>query len=1241
VKKQPNEIFISQDKNVADILKKFDFCSIRTATTPIESHKPLIKDEDGVDVDVHVYRSMIGSLMYLTASRPDIMFAVCACARFQVTPKASHLHAVKRIFRNLKHQPKLGLWYPRDSPFELEAFSDSDYGGASLHRKSTTEYVAAANCCGQVLWIHNQMMDYGFNFMNTKIHIDNESTMCIVKNPVYHSRTKHIEIRHHFIRDCYEKRLINVLKIHTDNNVADLLTKGFYVISSQIVNDVKKINATIDSKAVVVIEASIRSSLLFNDADGTACLTNEAIFQNLALMGYEGKPFNDVYATPAHTQKVFTNMSRKGLKFSGKITPLFPNMLTQAVVNVGEGLEQPTEPQPTPSPTQPSTIDQPLITASSSGPKHTHSHSLHLEGAGGIEGDQELFVLCTNLSNRVLTLETAKNAQAAEIIMLKKGIKKLKQKSKPVISHHRAWLRSMQKLSMKKRFGKKESVSKQGRKKAKPKSTLDDSTIFDDQDVDHGMDYMEAVDEGKKSDETEEVKLTVDTEEVVEDKDSDSVVEPKIPHATSIFDDEDITMAQTLIKMKEVKAKEKGVLIKDVEDSLRPERSVLTLKPLPIIDPKDKEIEREKEERQKQDQAYVDYIANLYDEVQAEINVDALFAAKLQQEEREEYTIEESAKFLVETIAAQRKFRATQRSAEIRSRPPTKSQLRNSMMTYLRHMGGFKHYQLKLKTFEEIQGLYERQKRIIDDFKLMDLNDAVKDTKEAAGVHKEKVLEEPDSTKIEVKQEEHTKSTRKRSGRRLKMKATKRSKRKKTDSDLEEEKELKVFLKIVPDEEGEVDYEVLDKKYPIVNWESKFYHTDRYGKPHEYYKVFRFDGSSRSIKTFSEMVTRFDRMDLEELYNLVMRRFATTTPEGIDLILWGSLRTMFKANADDDLWKNQEKWILKSWNFYEKCGVHILMLEDSTEFYMLAEGRKDNKDWKLIIDVIEPNDSVSINSIIESKDAIFDENRFSSVPRPSLMILNGTEDIGGSMVPKEVPEEVVQQLEPELRKSKRNRTPKYFGPKFQLYLIKGTRDEDVAFWKEAINDEIDSIMGNNTWVLADLPLCCKPLGCKWTFKRKIKVDGTIEKFKARLVIQGFKQKSRIDYFDTYAPVARISTIRLLIVMASIHNLIIHQMDIKTAFLNGDLDKEVDLTKEFLSSKFSMKDMGEDDVILGIWIKHGSNGIAISQSHYIKKAVSQLEYSKVIGCLMYAMTCTRPDIAFAVGKLSGYVDRNNA
>ncbi|GJX38496.1 hypothetical protein Tco_0251799 [Tanacetum coccineum] len=161
--------------------------------------------------------------MYLTTSRPDIMFAVCACARFQVTPKVSHLQAVKRIFRYLKGQPKLGLWYPMDSPF------DNDYQTIVANSTTEAEYVAAANCYGQVLWIQNQMLDYGFNFMNTKIHIDNESTICIVKNPVFYSKTKHIEIRHHFIRDSYEKKLIQVIKIHTDHNVADLLTKAFDV----------------------------------------------------------------------------------------------------------------------------------------------------------------------------------------------------------------------------------------------------------------------------------------------------------------------------------------------------------------------------------------------------------------------------------------------------------------------------------------------------------------------------------------------------------------------------------------------------------------------------------------------------------------------------------------------------------------------------------------------------------------------------------------------------------------------------------------------------------------------------------------------------------------------------------------------------------------------------------------------------------------------------------------------------
>ncbi|GJW76646.1 putative ribonuclease H-like domain-containing protein [Tanacetum coccineum] len=224
VKQKEDGIFISQDKYVAEILKKFDFASVKTASTPIETQKPLTKDEEAADVDVHLYRSMIGSLMYLTASRPDIMFAVCACSRFQVTPKTSHLNAVKRIFRYLKGKPKLGLWYPRVSSFDLEAYSDSDYAGANLDRKST---IGGCQFLGRHLWL---------------LLLQRQSMLLLpTANPVFHSKTKHIEIRHHFIRDAYEKKLIQVLKIHTDDNVADLLTKAF---------DVSRLRATYGAELV-------------------------------------------------------------------------------------------------------------------------------------------------------------------------------------------------------------------------------------------------------------------------------------------------------------------------------------------------------------------------------------------------------------------------------------------------------------------------------------------------------------------------------------------------------------------------------------------------------------------------------------------------------------------------------------------------------------------------------------------------------------------------------------------------------------------------------------------------------------------------------------------------------------------------------------------------------------------------------------------------------------------------------
>ncbi|KAI3808433.1 hypothetical protein L1987_24384 [Smallanthus sonchifolius] len=248
-------ILIHQEKYVKEILTKFKMTESHPYKTPVEVRHCLSPDLDGESVDQHLYRSMIGSLLYLTASRPDIMFAVCLCARFQANPKLSHLIAVKRILRYLKHKPKLGLWYPKTNLFDLVAYSDSDYGGCNLDRKSTSggcqflgnrliswqckkqttvsqstaeaEYIAAALCCSQVRWIHHQMLDYGITFHETPILCDNTAVPHITKNPVQHSKTKHIEIKHHFIRDCVEKKHIKIVEVKTDKQTADIFTKAF------------------------------------------------------------------------------------------------------------------------------------------------------------------------------------------------------------------------------------------------------------------------------------------------------------------------------------------------------------------------------------------------------------------------------------------------------------------------------------------------------------------------------------------------------------------------------------------------------------------------------------------------------------------------------------------------------------------------------------------------------------------------------------------------------------------------------------------------------------------------------------------------------------------------------------------------------------------------------------------------------------------------------------------------------
>ncbi|GJT45779.1 hypothetical protein Tco_0954494 [Tanacetum coccineum] len=382
---------------------------------------------------------------------------------------------------------------------------------------------------------------------------------------------------------------------------------------------------------------------------------------------------------------------------------------------------------------------------------------------------------------------------------MKAQIKKLKKQAKPIIKHHKAWIQSIslkqrlaRKRSSKKQWVHKESVSKQGRKFTKGESLVQRDPLFDEipeDTVDH-METENAQDEGRTREivdedkEIDENTLSTDGSKVSTDKEKVSTDRPIVstdgskqiestdeqrkgtedhteegsatqatqtPTSTIFGDDE--TIAKVFLNTSQAKAvsrkKKKGVELKDIEETDRPRptstRSLLTLKPLPKIDPKDKgnkKIEGEdesdgipeaekkfkqlesdeemarkiqeeweaEEERNRiaEEKAANEALIRNFDDIKARMEADRLLAEKLQEQEREQFTIEERAKFLHDTIAAQRKFLAQQRSEAIRNRPPTKNQLRNQMMTYLKHVGNFKHAELKIKKFEEVQALYEK-----------------------------------------------------------------------------------------------------------------------------------------------------------------------------------------------------------------------------------------------------------------------------------------------------------------------------------------------------------------------------------------------------------------------------------------------------------------------------------------------------------------------------------------------------
>jgi hypothetical protein len=213
--------------------------------TPMPPNGHLDLDERGKLVDQTLYRSMIGSLLYLTTSRPNIMFSVCTCARLQATPKEAHLVAIKRILRYLKHTPSIDLWYPKGARFQLVGYSDLDYAGCKIDRKSTSggcnllfrslvswtskkqnsvalstaevEYIVVGAYCAQILYMKQTLLDYGVVLEKVSLLCNNESTVKIANNPVQHSRTKHIDIRHHFLRDHVAKNDISLEGVRTED----------------------------------------------------------------------------------------------------------------------------------------------------------------------------------------------------------------------------------------------------------------------------------------------------------------------------------------------------------------------------------------------------------------------------------------------------------------------------------------------------------------------------------------------------------------------------------------------------------------------------------------------------------------------------------------------------------------------------------------------------------------------------------------------------------------------------------------------------------------------------------------------------------------------------------------------------------------------------------------------------------------------------------------------------------------
>ncbi|GJR77307.1 retrotransposon protein, putative, ty1-copia subclass [Tanacetum coccineum] len=250
----PRGIYINRSKYALESLKKYGMESSDPVDTPMVEKSKLDKDTQGKAIDPTHYCGMVGTLMYLIASRPDLTFAICMYARYQAKPTEKHLHAIKRIFKYLRGTVNRGLWYPKDSSIALTAYADADHAGCQDTRRSTSgsmqllgdrlvswsskrqksaaissteaEYIALSGCCAQVLWMRSQLTDYGLGFNKIPMYCDNKSAIALCCNNVQHSRSKHIDIRFHFIKEQVENGVVELYFVNTEYQLADIFTKA-------------------------------------------------------------------------------------------------------------------------------------------------------------------------------------------------------------------------------------------------------------------------------------------------------------------------------------------------------------------------------------------------------------------------------------------------------------------------------------------------------------------------------------------------------------------------------------------------------------------------------------------------------------------------------------------------------------------------------------------------------------------------------------------------------------------------------------------------------------------------------------------------------------------------------------------------------------------------------------------------------------------------------------------------------